>query len=1151
MNESDFVHTHVHTEYSMLDGHSRINALVAEAKRLGQRALAITDHGNMHGVPDFHDACVKAGITPIVGMEGYIVDDVNVREGRSADYNHLLLFAQNQVGYQNLLKLVTRSHVEGFWRKPRIDKAMLEEHSNGLIVTTGCLAGEIPELIRQSDEDAIERVVDWYKRVFGDRFYAEIQDHEELESPQGLVNNAIIDLARRFDLPLLATNDLHYVKQEDAATQDVMLCVQMAKDFNDPERMKFGSDNYFLKNAAQMERLFGHLPEALTNTVALAERCQGGVVIPTGLPLIPAFAVPFGFATDKEYLYYLCEQGLRWRYGAISDEVRVRLDREFKVIADKGFVSYFLIVWDYVNYARSQGMRCVARGSVAGSVVAYALGMSNIDPLRYDLMFERFLNPERNAMPDIDMDFPDDRREEVVRYIARKYGWDKVAQIVTFSTMAARAAVRDVGRVLNLRSESDAIARLIPQNMDLATAATTVSDLASLIEKNAEHRQIVEMARGLEGTVRNTGVHAAGIVISNTPLVDLTPCQPRDRKVAGGWLLTQYGQDQLERIGLLKMDCLGLSNLSILQRTVKLIEESRGEKLDIDAIPVDDLDAFKLLAAGETTGIFQLESPNMRAYIKELKPSRLEDITAMVALYRPGPMDSIPRYIRAKHNPEQITYPHPRLEGILRETYGVLVYQDQVLLTAVQLAGFTWGEVDKFRKAIGKKIREELLKYRDKFIKGCVANGIDKATAEQLFELIEPFGGYGFNKAHAASYALVAYQTAYLKAHYPAEFFAASLTTEAGDPKKVTAILEDCRRRDITVLPPDINRSGREFSVERTSIDSDAVRFGLSAIKNLGDKTVDGILAARQAGGDYRSMAEVFARAEKFSTGHAQALAKAGAFDCFNTNRAQLLAAIEASAKRGRAWRSRKSAEGHPLDEFTADIEPLAPRERLAAEFEMLGFYVSGHPLAEFAAQIRATATKYSAELTGDDDCQKVKLVGRVVEVKKIKTRTGDTMARAVIEDLQGFMDIVVFAGVYVKTSTLWRPGVIVVIDGEYRHSDEKQQVIAKAVERFIPETKKKGEETAPQRVLRVRVGNNVATEGAHAGMPTGPNVALVSRARAILADHKGEEEYEIVDDAAGRVLSKGKGNKGVSITDELLTKLVASGFKHEFAIVK
>lgn len=1147
---NDFVHTHVHTEFSMLDGYSRIKRLTDEAQRLGQRALAITDHGNMHGVPDFYDACTASGIKPILGMEGYIVDDVTVREGRMGDYNHLLLFAQNQKGYQNLLKLTTRSHAEGFYYKPRIDKKMLAEHSEGLIVTSGCLAGEIPSLIQaKADEEKIAEVFAWYREHFDGRFYAEIQDHAEEDSPQIPVNAAVIRLAKKFGVPLLATNDLHYVAREDAKTQDVMLCVQMGKDYDDPKRMRFGSENYYLKSAAEMYDLFYDFPDAMRNTVALAERCED-IVIPRGLDLIPTFHVPPQFPSDEIYLYYLCEQGLRWRYGDISAEVRARLDREFKVIRDKGFVSYFLIVWDYVKFARGRGMRCVARGSVAGSVVAYALGMSNVDPLRYDIMFERFLNPERSAMPDIDIDFPDDRREEVVRYIADTYGWDKVAQIVTFNKMAAKAAVRDVARVLNLRPEGDAISRALPPNMSLGMAVTEAPDLVRLLEMTPKdgtgenpYKRIIDKALGLEGTVRNTGVHAAGVVISNMPLVDLTPCQPRDRKVQDGWLITQYSQHHLEEMGLLKMDCLGLSNLSILQRSVKLIEEHRGETLDIDTIPVDDEEAFKLMAAGQTTGIFQFESPNMRSYLKELKPTRLEDITAMVALYRPGPMDSIPRYIRAKHGGE-VTYPHPRLENILRETYGVLVYQDQVLLTAVELAGFTWGEVDKFRKAIGKKIREELLAYKSKFIKGCEKNGIDTVTAEDIFNLIEPFGGYGFNKAHAASYALVAYQTAYLKAHYPAEFFAASLTTEAGDPKKVAAILADCRNREISVLPPDINHSQREFSVERTeALGADAVRFGLSAVKNLGDVAVANILAARRTGGPFQSIADIFARTQKFSTGHAQALAKAGALDCFSENRAALLAAIPASAKAGRAWRDRKQASGHPEDALP-DVAPQTPRERLTAEFEMLGFYVSGHPLKEYEAQIRDTATHYAALLTGDDDCQLVKIVGRVAEVKTMKTKDGAQMARAVIEDLTGTVDVVVFAATYAKTKLYWKQGSIVVIEGDFRYSEERQQILIKRADKFTPEQKKATTNTAAaavveqKRVLRIVVPDVVHADPKRSA---GADMKLVFAANKVLAEHVGEDQYVIVD---GRNLTLASSNnkKCVTVSDELLGKLTALG---------
>jgi DNA-directed DNA polymerase III PolC len=749
---ADFTHLHVHSEYSLLDGQSRIKRLIEATKAGGMNALALTDHGGMYGSIEFYKACKAAGIKPIIGCEGYLVPSLEEKTGRY-EYNHLLLLAKDRVGYHNLLKLTTLAHTKGYQARPRIDKKMLAAHAEGLIVTSSCLSGEIPELLLRDDLNGARAAARWYQDVFGpENFYIEVQDHDAPESPQNRLNPMLCDLSRETGAPLLATNDLHYVAAEDAQAQDVLLCVQTGKTLDEPKRMKFDSQHYYLKTPDEMARMFPELPEALTNTMRVAEMCE--VEIEFGANLLPIYHIPQGFATPDEYLYHLCLEGVKERYGAMSEAVQQKLDYEFGVIREKGFVSYFLIVWDYVNFGRSRGMRCVARGSAAGSLVAYVLGITNVDPLRYDLLFERFLNPERMSMPDIDMDFPDDRREEVIRYVADKYGWDKVAQIVTFNTMAAKAAVRDVGRVMSLQGEADRVARLIPAGpkVTITSALKDVAELRSIYETQAPVHKLIDMARDLEGTVRSTGIHAAGVVISRDALDTVVPLQLRDYKEENPWLVSQYEQAHLEELGLLKFDFLGLSNLTILMNCQRFIQQTRGIEIDLDRLPTDDARTYALLAQGETTGVFQLESGAMRGYIKDLKPTCIEDVTAMVALYRPGPMDSIPTFIQAKHGEIEVKYLHPRLEPLLRESYGVIVYQDQVLLIAVQLAGFTWGEVDKFRKAMSKKIPEELKKYRDKFIKGCAKNGIDEKVAEQIFAFIEPFAGYGFNKcAHGST----------------------------------------------------------------------------------------------------------------------------------------------------------------------------------------------------------------------------------------------------------------------------------------------------------------------------------------------------------------------------------------------------------------
>ncbi len=750
---ADFTHLHVHSEYSLLDGQSKLKRLIAATQAAGMSALALTDHGTMYGSIEFYKACKAAGVKPILGVEGYLVGSLEEKTKRY-EYNHQLLLARNQTGYHNLLKLTTLAHTRGYQARPRMDKKMLAAHADGLIATSSCLSGEIPELLLREDLNGARAAVRWYQDVFGpEHFYLEIQDHEAAESPQGKLNRLLYNLARETGAPLLATNDLHYVAAADAGAQDVLLCVQTGKTLDDPKRMKFDSSQYYLKTPDEMARLFPDLPEALSNTMRVAEMCN--VEIQFSDSLLPRYPIPPSFDSPEAYLYHLAQEGVIERFGAISDEAQRRLDYEFDIIRSKGLVSYFLIVWDYVNYARSHGMRCVARGSAAGSLISYALGITNVDPLRYGLIFERFLNPERMGMPDIDMDFPDDRREEVIRYVAEKYGWDHVGQIVTFNTMAAKAAVRDVGRVMGMQNEADRVARMIPAgpNISLKGSLDNVRELKQAYDQSAQIRQLVDMALTLEGTVRSTGIHAAGVVISREPLDETVPLQLRDYKDPNNtWLVSQYEQGHIEDLGLIKFDFLGLSNLTILMNCRKFIQETRGIDIDLDRLTTDDQKTYDLLSQGETTGVFQLESGAMRTYIRDLKPTCIEDVMAMVALYRPGPMDSIPTFIKAKHGESEIKYLDPRLEPVLRESYGVIVYQDQVLLIALALAGFSWGEVDKFRKAMSKKNREEMVKYRDKFIHGCEEHGITKKVAEDIFAFIEPFAGYGFNKcAHGST----------------------------------------------------------------------------------------------------------------------------------------------------------------------------------------------------------------------------------------------------------------------------------------------------------------------------------------------------------------------------------------------------------------
>ncbi len=1118
---ADFTHLHVHSEYSLLDGQSRIKRLVAAAQAGGMNALALTDHGAMYGIVEFYKACKAAGVKPIIGVEGYTVPSLEEKTGRY-EYNHQVLLARNQTGYHNLLKLTTLAHTRGYQARPRMDKRMLAEHAEGLIATSSCLSGEIPELLLRDDLNGARSAVRWYQDVFGpEHFYLEIQDHEAPDSPQAKLNQMLYDLSREMDAPLVATNDLHYVTAADATAQDVLLCIQTGKTLDDPKRMKFDSQQYYLKTPDEMARLFSELPEALLNTMRIAEQCE--VEIPQSDSLLPHFPIPPEFRSQEEYLYTRCLEGVKERFGEMSEAVQRRLDYEFEIIRSKGLVSYFLIVWDYVNYARSHGMRCVARGSAAGSLISYVLGITNVDPLRYGLIFERFLNPERMSMPDIDMDFPDDRREEVIRYVAEKYGWDHVGQIVTFNTMAAKAAVRDVGRVMGMQIEADGVARLIPSgpNVSLKGALEGVRELKQKYEQSAQIRQLIDMALTLEGAVRSTGIHAAGVVISRDPLDQTVPLQLRDYKdPSNTWLVSQYEQGHLEEMGLIKFDFLGLSNLTILMNCRRFIQETRGIDIDLDRLDTTDQKTYELLSQGETTGVFQLESGAMRTYIRELKPTCIEDLMAMVALYRPGPMDSIPQFIKAKHGEAEIRYLDPRLEPVLNESYGVIVYQDQVLLIALQLAGFTWGEVDKFRKAMSKKIREELIKYRDKFIKGCEKNGISPKVAEEIFAFIEPFAGYGFNKSHAAAYAFVAYQTAYLKANYTAEFMAATLTTEASDAKKVVGAIEECRRMGVEVLPPHINRSESGFTVERLAPDPEApdtprwgVRFGLVAIKNVGARPIEELLEARRKDGPFTSLADLFARTDgkNLTRGAVECLIKAGACDGLGGGtRSQLLAGLDRAMAFGQQQRKmRESGQVSLFDSFgageaehigfTLPTVPDHPKQQLLAwEKELLNLYLSAHPLAHIANILKKRVTTYTVHLNEEWAGQKVTLGGRVTEVRRIMTKHGDTMLAVQLEDLLGSIEVVVFPRAYEASADHWREDAVLLVTGTVKLRDEEPQLVCESVEAFVA-----SEEEVNRREYLVRItlqrGRNAVVD-----------IARVHDVITILNDFPGDDRFEL-----------------------------------------
>src|SRR6266581_3150444 len=1074
---ADFAHLHVHSEYSLLDGFSRIEKLVKQAKALDMQHLAITDHGAMYGAIEFFKACRSEGINPVIGIEAYLTEDMRDHSKRySDDYHHLLLLAKNTTGYYNLLKLTTIANTEGWHLRPRIDKHALAKYADGLFVTSSCLSGEIPKMFLAGKTEEAYKTARWYQDVFGpENFYLEIQEHhgtfdDGQPSPQGKLNQMLYRMHKEMHIPLVATNDLHYIESSDADSHDILLCVQTGKRRDEKKRMKFDSTLYYLKSPSEMSELFADLPDALTNSVRIAEQCS---VNPLAYKAqLPNYTIPPEYASQKDYLLALCAEGVKERFGEMTESITKQLEYEINMIGDKGFLPYFLIEWDFVNYARSQGIRCSARGSAAGSLMAYSLGITNVDPIRYQLPFERFFNTERSDMPDIDMDFPDDRREEVIEYVTRKYGDDCVAQMVTFNTMAAKASIKDVARVMGEQEIGDRITRLIPTgpHVTLQRSLDAVKELNDLYKENRVAQEVIDQALKLEGSVRSTGIHAAGVIVANEGLEHFVPLQLRDPKDPKKGRITQYEQAHLEELGLIKFDFLGLSNLTILDNAVKFIKQSRNEDIILEKIPLDEVEgdeqqnerrrqSFELLASGETTGIFQLEGPKMTEYIKQLKPTCVEDVMAMIALYRPGPMDSIPDFIDAKHGRKKIKYLDPRLEEWLAESYGVIVYQDQVLFIGVNLAGFSWGKVNKFRKALSKKKMDEVEGYKGDFIEGCVKNGVKRDVAEQLFTLIMPFGGYGFNKAHAASYAVVAFYTAYLKANYTAELMAATMTTEASDAKKIANAIAECKRMGVEVLGPDVNKSDRGFTVE-----DGGVRFGLLAIKGIGEGPIGEIVRARNEGGPFKSLADFCTRVDsKFvGKGAIETLIKVGAMDSLaDGKRHQLLDAVERAMQFGKIERMAKERgmislfgdmeEVQNAFEFTLNpnAKEIDNNILLQWEKELIGLYLAKHPLSYLSDLFKEQITHNTAEITEEMDKHKVVLGGTVTDARRITTKKGDTMCVVQLEDMYGSIGVTVFPRLYEDTAELWAEETVVIVRGEVQVRRDEPGVLCNSVERF------------------------------------------------------------------------------------------------------
>nr|WP_202080765.1 DNA polymerase III subunit alpha [Caldalkalibacillus salinus] len=1042
----DFVHLHVHSEYSLLDGAGRIEQLVETAKAQGMQALALTDHGSMYGTIPFYKACKQHGIKPIIGVEAYVTNqplDRKMVKGEQKLY-HLLLLAETYEGYQNLMKLTTKAHLEGFYYKPRVIKEWLAEYHQGIIATSACLAGEVQQALLNDEEEKARQIALEYQNIFGrDYFYLEMQDHGLAE--QKKVNHRLVQLSEETGIPLVVTNDVHYVHKKDAVAHDCLLCIGTAKKVKETERMKFPSPEFYLKTKEEMQRLFPHVPEALQASSQIAQRCE--VDIPLGSEILPHYPVPEGHSA-LSYLQEQCIQGAKQRYGTITDEIEERLNYELQVIGQMGYADYFLIVWDFMRFAHEKGiMTGPGRGSAAGSLVAYVLNITNIDPIKYKLLFERFLNPERVTMPDIDIDFSDRRRDEVIQYVLSKYGDDRVAQIITFGTMGAKAAIRDIGRVLDIPLPLiNKVAKSVPSGLGvtLERARAESSELQALINEDERIKHLYDIAVQLEGTARHSSTHAAGVVISKDPLPEYVPLQEGHEGVP----LTQYAMEDLEDIGLLKMDFLGLRNLSLLEEILHIINQGKPqeEALALDHISFQDEATFQLLSEGDTTGVFQLESAGMRSVLRRLQPSSFEDVIAVLALYRPGPMENIPLFIDAKFKRTDVEYPHEDLKPILEDTYGIIVYQEQIMQIASSMAGFSLGEADLLRRAVGKKKREILEQERTHFVQGCLQQGYNKHVAEHVYDLIVRFADYGFNRSHSAAYAVIAYQLAYLKAHYPVAFLASLLSTSIGATEKVADYLSQASRRQIKVLPPSVQHSQAGFTVEH-----DQIRIGLSVIKNVGYAAIKEILAERSKR-PFQNMLDFCQRVNlKICNRRViESLIMSGACDDLGMHRAQALANLDDildMAEQAQGLRDSDQlfffADEIPDDYPWIDVPPYAPIEQLKAEKEVLGFYLSGHPLDPYRDQLRQYQWTPLADITSPTEV-KVRTAGMVQNIRKITTKKGQAMAFVTLEDHGSELELVVFPQVYQQSPARYEEGQLIFVEGkiEPKQREEGLQLI-------------------------------------------------------------------------------------------------------------
>ncbi len=1040
MSLAQFVHLHNHTQYSLLDGACRIDDILDAAEKMKMPALAITDHGNMFGVIEFYIKARKHRIKPIIGIEAYVAPESRHTKSGMKGFTesgfHLVILAKNETGYKNLIKLASIGYTEGFYHKPRIDKEALKQHGEGLMVLSACLQGEAARYIHNNRFDDAEKSVRSYLDIFGkDNFYLELQNHGLPEEAK--VSAAIKDIAARMEVNLVATNDCHYMKKEHAAAHDALLCIQTGKFLVDTDRMKYATDQIYFKTPEEMIDLFQNTPEAIENTLRIAEACSLDIDLYKNR--VPKFPIPDGFSTLEDYLRHLCEIGLKNRYPEVTSLLQERLNYELSVINRMGYPGYFLIVQDFINFARSNGVRVgPGRGSAAGSIVSYCLGITNLDPIAYGLLFERFLNPERISMPDIDIDFADRGRDKVIEYVTAKYGRENVAQIITFGSMAARAVVRDVGRVMSLPySDVDAIAKLIPMEieMTLEKALEKEPELKKKYDEEERIKTLIDYSQVLEGLSRHASTHAAGVVIAPSAITDYAPLYKSNKDE----ITTQYDMRWIEAIGLLKMDFLGLRTLTVIDDCLDLMKK-RGIELDIDKIPLDDPKIYKLFTRGDTVGVFQFESSGMREYLKKLKPNVLEDLTVMNALYRPGPLDAkmIDTYIECKKGKKQIKFDSPMLEPILRETYGVIVFQEQVLRIARELGGYTMGEADILRKAMGKKQAEVMAEQKGKFIEGAKERKISSQTAEKIFEQIETFGRYGFVKAHSACYAFVAYQTAYLKVHYPVEYMAALMTSEMSDTNRIMELKNECKRMNIEIKPPDINRSYGSFSV-----DSGAILFGLTAVKNVGQSAVDSIIESRNADGPFSDLFEFCGRVDLRSVNRRtiEGMIMSGAMDMLGSHRASLLAGIENAINCGSNIQKDKESGQSTLfggSEQTSiakpklpDVAPWSKMEILAKEKESLGYWISGHPLDQDRDIFDCFIDLKLGELEKTPDGRKVTVGGVLTKVKIQTSRQGKPFALLTLEDDTGAGEVLIFSDAIEKRRLLLKEGNTIIVFGQ------------------------------------------------------------------------------------------------------------------------